>query len=95
MASTSASSDPAFDVLVTHLAETFAARLSAAMPRGAAGAGNGVSKLRGRGLDMRCRYPGCKNQSKGPRIRFFCDKPRKLPKKEQDVALAKWEKKNG
>ena len=39
---------------------------------------------------MRCRYPGCKNQSKGPRFRYFCDEHRKLPKKEQDAALAKW-----
>lgn len=44
---------------------------------------------------MRCRYPGCKNQSKGPRFRYFCDEHRKLPKKEQDAALAKWAKKNG
>jgi hypothetical protein len=42
---------------------------------------------------MRCRYPGCKNRSKGPRFRFFCDEHRKLPKKEQDAALEKWEAK--
>jgi len=43
---------------------------------------------------MSCRYPGCKNRSKGPRFRFFCEKHLKLPKKEQDAALAKWAQKN-
>ncbi len=27
----------------------------------------------GRKLDMRCRYPGCKNRSKGPRFHFLCE----------------------
>ena len=48
-----------------------------------------------RKLDMRCRYPGCKNRSKGPRFKFLCDEHRKLPKKEQDSALVKWAEKNG
>jgi hypothetical protein len=26
-----------------------------------------------RKLDMRCRYPGCKNRSKGPRNHFLCE----------------------
>ena len=42
---------------------------------------------------MSCRYPGCKNQSKGPRFRFFCEKHMKLPKKKQEAALAKWAEK--
>jgi hypothetical protein len=53
------------------------------------GAARGASKLRGRKLDMRCRYPGCKNRSKGPRFRFLCEQHLKLPKKQQDAALAK------
>jgi hypothetical protein len=44
--------------------------------------------------DMRCRYPGCKNKSKGPRFRFLCDEHRKLPKKKQDEVLAKAAGKN-
>ena len=48
----------------------------------------------GRKLDMRCRFPGCKNRSKGPRFRFLCDEHLKLPKKEQADALAKWAGKN-
>jgi len=43
---------------------------------------------------MRCRYPGCKNRSKGPRFRFFCEEHLKLPKKKQDEVLAKWAGKN-
>jgi hypothetical protein len=86
-----------FDLLAARFAQIFADRISAALPAPSArnGVRNGTSKLRGRKLDMRCRYPGCKNQSKGPRFRFFCDEHRKLPKKEQDAALAKWATKNG
>jgi len=43
---------------------------------------------------MRCRYPGCKNRSKGPRFRFFCEKHMKLPRKKQEAALAKWAEKS-
>ena len=43
---------------------------------------------------MRCRYPGCKNRSKGPRFRFLCEEHLKLPKKKQDEVLAKWAEKN-
>jgi len=69
--------------------------IAAALPRGtprngAASGARGASKL-----DMRCRYPGCKNRSKGPRFRFLCDEHRKLPKKKQAAALAKWAEKNG
>ena len=83
-----------FDALAERFAQIFADRISAALPAPSrARGGAGASKLRGRRLDMRCRYPGCKNRSKGPRFRFFCDDHRKLPKKEQDVALQKWEAK--
>ena len=86
-----------FDVLVDRFAQLFAERISAVLasspPRGVSR--NGVaSKLRGRKLDMRCHYPGCKNRSKGPRFRFLCEEHLKLPKKEQDAALAKWADKN-
>jgi hypothetical protein len=47
------------------------------------------NKLRGRKLDMSCRYPGCKNRSKGPRFRFLCEEHLKLPKAQQNAALAK------
>ena len=83
-----------FDLLAARFAQIFADRIAAALPApGRGGARNGLSKLRGRKRDMRCRYPGCKNQSKGPRFRFFCDEHRKLPKKEQDAAIAKWAEK--
>ena len=88
-----------FDLLVERFAQLFADRIASALPRGtprdgAALAGRGASKLTGRKLDMRCRYPGCKNRSKGPRFRFLCEEHLKLPKKEQGAALAKWAEKN-
>ncbi len=85
------SSNP-LDSLVQYLAEAVADRISGILPRSsAAKAGGGrSSKLRGRKLDMRCRYPGCKNTSKGPRFRFMCETHRKLSKSAQQAALAKW-----
>jgi len=87
-----------FDLLAERFAQIIADRISAALPAPNArgGARNGAtSKLRGRKLDMRCHYPGCKNRSKGPRFKFLCDEHRKLPKKKQAAALAKWAEKNG
>jgi hypothetical protein len=87
-----------FDLLVDRFAQFFAERITAALPRATARAGavrtRGASKLAGRKLDMRCRYPGCKNRSKGPRFRYLCEEHLKLPKKKQDEALAKWAEKN-
>jgi hypothetical protein len=84
-----------FDLLVDRFAQLFAARIAAALPAntprdGAAprrGARPGIKR------DMSCRYPGCKNRSKGPRFRFFCEEHLKLPKKKQDEVLAKWAEK--
>ena len=85
-----------FDLLAARFAQIFADRIAAALPAPGRGAlRNGTSKLRGRKLDMRCRYPGCKNKSKGPRFRFLCDEHLKLPKVEQKAALEKWAQKNG
>jgi len=86
-----------FDLLVERFAQILADRIATTLPSATRGvARNGVAaKLRGRKLDMRCRYPGCKNKSKGPRFRFFCEEHRKLPKKKQDAALEKWAAKNG
>ena len=86
-----------FDLLARRFAEVIAERLSALLPAGGRAAparkGRAGSRLRGRRLDMRCRYPGCKNRSKGPRFRFLCADHLKLPKSEQSAALAKWAKK--
>ncbi len=76
-----------FDALAERFAQIFAERVSAALPK--AGRNGAASKLRGLKRDMHCRYPGCKNRSKGPRFRFFCEEHLKLPKKEQDAVLAK------
>ena len=60
-----------FDALAERFAQIFADRISAALPapnaRGGARDG-ATSKLRGRKLDMRCHYPGCKNRSKGAAV---------------------------
>jgi hypothetical protein len=85
-----------FDALAEHLARVVADRLAPLLDRASRPGRNGASaanKLRGRKLDMRCRYPGCKNKSKGPRFRFFCEEHRKLSKKAQAKALAKWAEK--
>jgi hypothetical protein len=86
-----------FDALANRFAEVIADRLANLLPRGNGGSarGRGPSRLRGRKLDMRCRYPGCKNRSKGPRFRFLCDDHLKLSKSEQNAALQKWAEKNG
>jgi hypothetical protein len=46
---------------------------------------------KGRKLDMHCRYPGCKNRSKGPRFSFLCEEHLKLPRREVKAAIAKAE----
>jgi hypothetical protein len=85
-----------FDLLVERFAQILADRISRTLPSPPRGvARNGVRRLRGLKRDMRCRYPGCKNKSKGPRFRYFCEEHRKLPKRKQDAALEKWAEKNG
>ena len=85
-----------FDVLVHHFAQLFADRIAASLPSRTLQ--NGAAPRRGGrpGIkrDMRCRYPGCKNRSKGPRFRFLCEEHLKLPKKRQEEVLAKWAEKN-
>jgi hypothetical protein len=85
-----------FDLLVDRFAQLFADRIAASLPKATPrdGAARRVGAPRGIKRDMRCRYPGCKNRSKGPRFRFFCEEHLKLPKKQQDAALAKWAGKN-
>ena len=83
-----------FDLLVDRFAQLFAERIVSALP---ATPRNGKVVWRGArpGIkrDMHCRYPGCKNRSKGPRFRFLCEEHLKLPKKKQDEALTKWAQK--
>jgi hypothetical protein len=77
------------DTLIQRFAESIAERVVA--QRGVAGpkaSAKGATRRKSR--DMRCRYPGCKNRSKGPRFRFLCDEHLKLPKKKQQAALEKW-----
>jgi hypothetical protein len=82
-----------FDALVDRFAQMFAERVSAALPKAGR---NGVSRKAGSlKRDMSCRYPGCKNRSKGPRFRFLCEEHLKLSKKKQDEVLAKAAEKNG
>jgi len=76
-----------FDALTARFAQIFADRISAALPRAGR---NGLARKTGSlKRDMSCRYPGCKNRSKGPRFRFLCEAHLKLSKKKQDEVLAK------
>ena len=73
-----------FEGFLDQLANTLADRIAAAMGGGARGARTGSgggkpdgrrnSRMKGRKLDMTCRYPNCKNRSKGPRFSFMCEK---------------------
>jgi hypothetical protein len=83
------------DALIERFAQMLVDRIGASIPRGTPrdGTASPLSGERVRKRDMSCRYPGCKNRSKGPRFRFFCEKHMKLPKKEQEAALAKWTEK--
>ncbi len=88
-----------FDALAERFAQVVADRLAPLLAQAGSRRGPGrppgaASKLRGRKLDMRCRYPGCKNKSKGPRFRFMCEEHRKLPVAQQKAALEKWAKKS-
>jgi hypothetical protein len=77
------------DTLIQRFAESIAERVVA--QRGVAGSkASAKGATRRKPRDMRCRYPGCKNRSKGPRFRFLCEEHLKLPKKEQRAALEKW-----
>jgi len=83
--------DEIADVIADRAFEKINARVQAGIRNGAAKTdGRRTSKLAGRMLEMACRYPGCKNRSKGPRFRFMCEEHRKLPKAKQLAALEKW-----
>jgi hypothetical protein len=83
--------DP-FASFVEQLAEAIAMRLGG--KAGAPANGKRRGPATGRMLDMSCRYPACKNRSKGPRFRFLCEEHLKLPKAQQNAVLAKWAEKN-
>ena len=84
--------DQIADLISVRTLEKINERVLSGMRNGAgklrSGNGRLSSRLKGRKLDMSCRYPGCKNRSKGPRFRFLCEEHLKLPKK-QEAALAK------
>jgi len=89
-----------FDLLAERFAQVVAEHLMPllAKARGARGprpATRRIRKLRGRKLDMRCRYAGCKNRSKGPRFSFHCEEHLKLSQAEQKAALEQWAKQKG
>jgi len=85
-----------FDRMVDQIAELIAERALEKINervqngmRNGKGTGRRSSALRGRKLDMHCRYPGCKNRSKGPRFRFLCEEHLKLPKAKVQAAIEK------
>src|SRR5467141_661903 len=87
-----------FDRMVDQIADLIAERaLEKINERVQNGMRNGLTKgngrrssaLKGRKLDMHCRYPGCKNRSKGPRFRYLCEEHLKLPKAKIKAAIEK------
>src|SRR3989442_11390236 len=79
--------DQIFNQIAELIAERAATKINESVQRGMREGAHAVSALKGRKLDMRCHYPGCKNRSKGPRFRFMCEQHLKLPKREQIAAL--------
>lgn len=79
-----------FDALAAHFVKVISDRLAPLLgPRRGRGRPPGSSRrgpAPGRKVDMRCRYPGCKNKSKGPRFRFQCAEHLKMPKAQQKAA---------
>jgi len=82
--------DQIFNQIAELIAERAATKINESVQRGMRDGARAVSALKGRRLDMRCHYPGCKNRSKGPRFRFMCEQHMKLSKREQIVALETW-----
>jgi hypothetical protein len=87
--------DTALNQLLTAIARQLAARLSTQVGQSRR---NGIgqearrpSKLAGRKLDMRCRHPGCRSRSKGPRFSFLCEEHLKVPKKRLKAEVEKAE----
>src|SRR5437762_14232430 len=82
--------DQIADLIAERALEKINERVQSGMRNGAPdGNGRRSSKTRGRKLDMHCRYPGCKNRSKGPRFRFLCEQHLKLPKAKVRAAIEK------
>src|SRR5947208_13021664 len=81
--------DQLADAFIQRVMDRVQAKGGAPTARNGARSRRGTSKLKGRKLDMRCRYPGCKNRSKGPRFGFLCEEHLKLPKREVRAAIEK------
>ena len=82
--------DQIADLIAERALEKINERVQSGMRNGMTkGNGRRLSTLKGRKLDMRCRYPGCKNRSKGPRFRFLCEEHLKLPKAKVKAAIEK------
>jgi hypothetical protein len=78
--------DQIADAIADRALEKINQRVQSGMSKGN---GRHSSALRGRKLDMDCRYPGCKNRSKGPRFRYLCEEHLKLPKAKVKAAIEK------
>ena len=83
-----------FDQIVNQVADLIADRaarkINQRVQSGMRDGARPFSALKGRRLDMRCHYAGCKNRSKGPRFRYMCEEHMKLSKRAQIVALDTW-----
>ena len=85
--------DQIADLIAERALEKINERVQNGMRNGAVkGNGRHAPKVGGRKLDMRCRYPGCKNRSKGPRFHYLCETHLKLPRKTVQAAIQRAEK---
>jgi hypothetical protein len=74
------------------LADAFIARVMDRMNVNGTRGWRGPSPLKGRHFSaakMQCRYPGCKNRSKGPKFSFLCEEHLKMSRREVKAAIAK------
>ncbi len=65
--------DQIADLIAERALEKINERVQSGMRNGSAKR-NGRRAYKGRKLNMHCRYPGCKNRSKGPRFHYLCEK---------------------
>jgi hypothetical protein len=81
--------DQMADAFIQRVMDRVNLKAGASARGGSTNGARGPSKLRGRKLDMRCRYPGCRNRSRGPRFHFLCEEHSKLPWTKAKAAIQK------
>src|SRR5207245_5411514 len=79
--------DQIFNQIAELIAERAARKINESAQRGMRDGARAVSALKGRRLDMRCHYPGCKDRQTGPRCRFLCEQHMTVSNGAQSVRM--------